>query len=168
MADVLGVTMMDERLWIPNQKHRHNLVKNRGLKLDYLMGSLRLVCSDFNDLLEYLEINGHKRFSRSVSGRVKNYLLVTCMVYQGNLAMFQYDWDGFFKTNWHMVMEYLRRMTKVCILHYGYSDHKFYTYAITNKNMKRMSTIFWDGMHQPAQDMIIHYKKILEREKIQT
>jgi len=82
------------------------------------------------------------------------------MIFQIDSKIFQYNWDGYFKSNWHVMIEWLRRITKICIRSYGYSDHKFYTYMISNKNLKVMAGVFWNGMEQPAKDMVTHYKEM--------
>ena len=175
MANVLGVTFDDERDWIPNQYHRHLLVKNRVPKLRYLMTPLRRVCPDLDNLLIFLEINGYKRFSGYIQGRLLNGWAVRYMLLLENGAMFQHDHIYVFKATWYVLMDWLKRITKVCIKNYDYPSDKYYKYHIKKNQYDKTAELFWNGMYQTAQDMSAHHhdllngvKRINQYKKIQT
>ncbi len=163
-VDVLGITFDGERDWIPNPKHRDLLVKGRNHKWKHLVYSLRRVCPDLDNLLTFLDNNGHKRFSSYIGSRIVNGYGVRYMIYLTEPQMFGYDHVGVFKATWQVMIDWLKRITKVCIKNYNYPSDKYYKYHIKKSQYDKTAELFWNGMYDTAQDMVKHHKQLQLRD----
>ena len=157
---VIGMSWHEERAFI-SRKNRHLLLQHRAKKYHYLVDWLIPHCSELQELLDVIRLNGSEHGVKGVKGRIIGFMMIRYIDYFLYPQRYAHKGDLIFYANYFLIQQHLFAVVGK-LKHLGQiPKDKYFKFRVKTDTLYKLSQLFYDELQEVVTKKLVpHYKKL--------